>query len=157
MNVNTGFNVVQEHSKFTSEKAETLPETMGENKQELGVSDTNYEKNVTLANVQTVIGDSTENYRMNTPKLNITLGDSSSPEKSELNASSGFSGETINEPLVDLSSGVALTPVACPDEARIWTLGESDDGESPGSEGFAGLQVTSRLFAGSNRDSPVSR
>ena len=148
---------MQEHSKFSSEEAETLPDTVGENKQELGVSRTNYEKNVTLANVQTVIGDSTENNRMKTPKLDINLRDSSSTEKSELKASSGFSDETINEPLVDLNSGVALTPVACPDGARIWTLGESDDGDSPGSEGCAGLQVTSRLFAGSNRDSPVSR
>ena len=148
---------MQEHSKFTSEEAETLPDTMGENKQELGVSHTNCGKNVTLANVQTVIGDSTENNRMNTPKLDISLRDSSSTEKSELIASSGFSDETISEPLVDLNSGVALTPIACPDEARIWTLGESDDGESPGRDGCAGLQVTSRLFLGSNRDSPVSR
>ena len=100
---------------------------------------------------------SKENRRSSTPRLSISLENSSSAQNSEQHTSSGFLDETIDEPLVDLNSGVALTPVACPDEARAWALAESDDSESPGNEGGVGFPVTSRLFAGSSRDSPVSR
>ena len=154
MNANPGFNVIQDIQEDPKVTSKILPDTVGKTNIELGASDY---KNFALTNVQTVIGNAAENNAINTPKLNINLRDSSSAQNPGPNAASRFSDETINEPLVDLNSGVALTPVACPDEVRVWALGKSDDGESPGNEGGAGLQVTSRLFAGSNRSSPVSR
>ncbi len=100
---------------------------------------------------------SIENGRISTPRLKISLENSSSAQNYQPGTSGRFLDETIDEPLVDLNSGVALTPVACPSEARTWALTESDDSESPGNESAVGYPATSRLFAGSSRDSPSSR
>lgn len=85
-------------------------------------------------------------------------------ENSDQNTEHETSGEFVDEtegdePLVDLNSGVALTPVTCPDEARDWALQESDDSGSPGNDGVVenSFLVTSRLFGGSSRESPASR
>lgn len=83
-----------------------------------------------------------------------------SDQNTEQDTSGEFADETVrDDPLVDLNSGVALTPVACPDEARDWALQESDDSESPGNEGVVenSFLVNSRLFGGSSRESPASR
>ena len=100
---------------------------------------------------------SIENGRISTPRLKVSLENSSSAQNYQQGTSGRFLDETIDEPLVDLNSGVALTPVACPNEARTWALTESDDSESPGNESAVGYPATSRLFAGSSRDSPSSR
>lgn len=67
------------------------------------------------------------------------------------------SQRTDDGPLVELSSGLSLTPVSCPDEAKMWGLHELDDSESPRSEGVVDSSSSVKLFGGLTRNSPVSR
>jgi hypothetical protein len=114
------------------------------------------------SNTQSLVGkrdndEPVRSSRTNTPKLNISLENSRLAQNSQNDTSDEFLEETRDEPLVDLNSGVSLTPVACPDEAKAWALAESDDSESPGNESGVGFPVTSRLFPGAYRESPGSR
>ncbi|CAB3994188.1 sorting nexin-29 isoform X3 [Paramuricea clavata] len=186
IHINSGFNVfqnAQDESKVVPEMGtDALLDKTDKNQKELGSFESSKTENYDtkfgartqtgLSNTPTITGNedsysykekvpektakSKENRRSSAPRLSISLENSSSAQNSEQHTSGGFLDETIDEPLVDLNSGVALTPVACPDEARAWALAESDDSESPGNEGGVGFPVTSRLFAGSSRDSPVS-
>ena len=92
-----------------------------------------------------------ENIPVSRPRLSILSENSVSSQPAE-------EGQVVydsrEEPLVDLSSGVRLTPVTCPDEASVWARAESKDSGSPGN---GGLPVAMQLFAGSNGDSSVSR
>ncbi|XP_028406576.1 sorting nexin-29-like [Dendronephthya gigantea] len=93
----------------------------------------------------------TANIPVSKPRLSISSDNSVSSQPAE---EGPVLDHSRDEPLVDLSSGVALTPVSCPDETTAWALAESKDRESPGNEGLP--VVATRLFAGSNHDSPVS-
>ena len=142
---------------------ESLPDSADKSKDKLGSSgnfniDKNCENNLAgkTSPTQSMIvnqdsSKSVQSIRVSTPRLNVT---SLSAQNSEKDTSGQFL-ETSDEPLVDLNSGVALTPVACPDEARIWALA-SDDNDSPGNESGVGFPVTSRLFPDASRESPGS-
>ena len=147
----------------------SLPNATDKNQGELGSTgnfkiDKNYENDLNgkTGSTHSMIGNQdsakpVEKIRVKLPRLNVGSENSSSSENFQKDTSEQFLEETSDEPLVDLNSGVALTPVACPDEARIWALAESDDGESPGNESSAGFPVTSRLFPDASRESPGSR
>lgn len=99
-----------------------------------------------------------ENRRVDSaPRLTINSETAYLGRNSDQNTSCNLSNQTVDESLVDLNSGVALTPVACPDEARLWALAESDDNESPGDYIGTGFAITQRLLGSSSRDSSASR
>lgn len=107
----------------------------------------------TVDNVQEQKSDQTEQLKLRSEdnKKGLTF-----QEHRSVNDTDQIIGE---EPLVELSSGVVLTPVPCSDEARIWALQESNDSEGSGNEGIVDVSnsVTLRLLGRFTRDSPVSR